>query len=74
MAARAAYDALSDTAKSYVTNYQTLVDGEAALAALKGGAAAAAQQPAADQTAPADGSTVAPADPAAQTTDGTVAQ
>ena len=42
--------------------------------ALKSGAAAAAQQPAADQTAPADGSTVAPADPAAQTTDGTVAQ
>ena len=74
VAARAAYDALSDTAKSYVTNYQTLVDDEAALAALKSGAAAAAQQPAADQTAPADGSTVAPADPAAQTTDGTVAQ
>lgn len=49
VAARAAYDALSDTAKSYVTNYQTLVDGEAALAALKGGAAAAAQQPAADK-------------------------
>ena len=74
VAARTAYDALSDTAKSYVTNYQTLVDDEAALAALKSGAAAAAQQPAADQTAPADGSTVAPADPAAQTTDGTVAQ
>ena len=74
VAARTAYDALSDTAKSYVTNYQTLVDDEAALAALKSGAAAAAQQPAADQTAPADGSTVAPADPAAQTPDGTVAQ
>ena len=74
VAARTAYDALSDTAKSYVTNYQTLVDDEAALAALKSGAAAATQQPAADQTAPADGSTVAPADPAAQTPDGTVAQ
>ena len=43
VAARTAYDALSDTAKSYVTNYQTLVDDEAALAALKSGAAAAAQ-------------------------------
>ena len=73
VAARTAYDALSDTAKSYVTNYQTLVDDEAALAALKSGAAAAAQQPAADQTAPAGG-TDTTADPAAQATDGTVAQ
>ena len=48
VAARTAYDALSDTAKSYVTNYQTLVDDEAALAALKSGAAAAAQQPGAE--------------------------
>ena len=73
VAARTAYDALSDTAKSYVTNYQTLVDDEAALAALKSGAAAAAQQPAADQTAPAGGTDIT-ADPAAQATDGTVAQ
>ena len=73
MAARTAYDALSDTAKSYVTNYQTLVDDEAALAALKSGAAAAAQQPVADQTAPAGG-TDTTADPAAQAPDGTVAQ
>ena len=34
LSARAQYDALSDLAKSYVTNYQTLVDAEAALAAL----------------------------------------
>ena len=75
MAARTAYDALSDTAKSYVTNYQTLVDDEAAPAALKSGAAAApVEQPAADPAASADGSTVAPADPAAQATDGTTAQ
>ena len=73
VAARTAYDALSDTAKSYVTNYQTLVDDEAALAALKSGAAAAAQQPAAYQTAPAGGTDIT-ADPAAQATDGTVAQ
>lgn len=33
--ARASYDALSDTAKKYVSNYQTLLDAEAALAALK---------------------------------------
>ena len=56
-----------------ITNYQTLVDDEAALAALKSGAAAAAQQPAADQTAPAGGTDIT-ADPAAQATDGTVAQ
>ena len=45
VAARTAYDALSDTAKSYVTNYQTLVDDEAALAALNSGCTAACGRP-----------------------------
>lgn len=35
LSARAAYDALSDTGKKYVSNYQVLLDAEAALAALK---------------------------------------
>lgn len=35
VSARAQYDALSDLAKSYVTNYQVLVDAETTLAALK---------------------------------------
>lgn len=35
VACRTQYDALSDLAKKYVTNYQVLLDAEAALAALK---------------------------------------
>ena len=35
MSARASYDALSDTAKAYVTNYQILLDAEYTLAVLK---------------------------------------
>lgn len=35
LACRAQYDALSDLAKKYVTNYQVLLNAEAALAALK---------------------------------------
>ena len=38
--AQALYDALSDDVKANVTNYQTLVDAQAALAALKNGSAA----------------------------------
>lgn len=37
--AQALYDALSDDVKANVTNYQTLVDAQAALAALKNGSA-----------------------------------
>ena len=57
LAARAAYDALADDAKGYVTNYQTLVDDEAALAALKSGVPAdpgADAQPADLPAAPED--------------------
>ena len=60
--ARTAYDALPDDAKSYVSNYQTLVDAEAALALLKSAAPA--------DTAPTD---TAPAD-AAQTAGETASQ
>ena len=35
VACRTQYDALSDLAKKYVTNYQVLLNAEAALAALK---------------------------------------
>ena len=44
--ARTLYNALTDEIKANVTNYQTLVDAETALAALKSGAAPApAEQP-----------------------------
>lgn len=51
VSARNLYDALSATAKGYVTNYDTLVAAEAALAALKGGQQPAEQPPAEQQPA-----------------------
>ena len=49
-AARTAYDALSSETKALVTNYQTLVDAETALAALKNGTVQETQTP--DATIP----------------------
>ena len=57
VAARTAYDALSDGTKALVTNYQTLVDAEAALAALKNGTVQETQTP--DAAIPANGAETA---------------
>lgn len=51
---RAQYDALSETAKGYVTNYDVLVAAETTLAQLQAQAATDAQMAAGDQT-PTDG-------------------
>ena len=51
--ARNLYDALSEQAKAYVTNYDVLVAAEASLAALKG--ETPATDPAAETQQPTDG-------------------